>query len=363
MMEDQRSFVSKIVDIREHSNADRLELAELDLGWVCIVEKGKYAPNDIVLYIAIDSIVPDNMIAKYGLDYLGKGGRVKTVKLRGVFSQGLILDLPPQYTSRWIGSSLDKELNIGKYEPGEVTEEVVGRFGRKRRIKIVEHPQFIKYSKIPHFVTVRKRFRPEDKIVVTEKLHGTNFRMGYLKKHKLNLWEKTKKLFQGNKFVRPVEFVFGSHNRQLGFYFKRNTKNVYARIAQEFKEQISDYEGYIFFGEIVGPGIQKGYDYNLTRLGLYIFDIYNVEKKEFINYFDMLAICHSVGLNMAPHIYAGLFDDFSKTRDFTPENMISVLGGNSVICEGYVIQNLTTGEKARAVSKEYLAQKNLTEYH
>lgn len=80
--------------IEPHPNADRLELAKIK-GWQCVVPKGQYKENDFVLYIPMDAILPESVEAiLFGPDAKIKLSkhRVKTIKLRGAISQGIIAD-------------------------------------------------------------------------------------------------------------------------------------------------------------------------------------------------------------------------------------------------------------------------------
>ena len=49
--------IETIKELFPHPNADRLELAKI-LGWQAIVEKGKHQPGDRVVFVVIDTILP-----------------------------------------------------------------------------------------------------------------------------------------------------------------------------------------------------------------------------------------------------------------------------------------------------------------
>jgi RNA ligase (TIGR02306 family) len=82
--------IQKIVDIRPIDGADKIEVAQV-LGWeVVVAKKDEFKVGDLVIYIEIDSIVPD----KSEFDFLrDRKFRVRTIKLRKQVSQGLILPL------------------------------------------------------------------------------------------------------------------------------------------------------------------------------------------------------------------------------------------------------------------------------
>jgi len=83
-----------IEKVWEHPNADRLDLAKVyGMDFQFVVGKDSYKEGDKVLYFPIDSILPPDVIEKLGLTgrLAGKDhNRVKTVKLRGEVSQGIV---------------------------------------------------------------------------------------------------------------------------------------------------------------------------------------------------------------------------------------------------------------------------------
>jgi RNA ligase (TIGR02306 family) len=92
--------IETIKGIVEHPDADRLEIAFVR-GWRCVVRKSEFQPGQQVLYLEVDSHIDVEderfaFLAKSGLNTNAagwKGHRLRTVKLRGQVSQGLILPL------------------------------------------------------------------------------------------------------------------------------------------------------------------------------------------------------------------------------------------------------------------------------
>src|SRR5512139_805408 len=109
----------------EHPNADSLELAKLEgMDFQFVVPKGSIFPGEVCLYFPVDSLLPE-----YILEYLNLTGklsgkdknRVKTIKLRGEISQGIIvaqweLGLYPTHET---GMDLTETLGVTKYESPE----------------------------------------------------------------------------------------------------------------------------------------------------------------------------------------------------------------------------------------------------
>jgi RNA ligase (TIGR02306 family) len=81
--------IELISEIKPHPNADKLDLAKV-LGYTCIVEKGKYTAGDAVVLIQPDTVLPDESWAEM---FKKRGNRVKAMKLRGVYSFGIVMPL------------------------------------------------------------------------------------------------------------------------------------------------------------------------------------------------------------------------------------------------------------------------------
>ena len=96
MSERKMATIRKISAIESIPEADRICTYVID-GWKVVDTIGKYNVGDLVVYCEIDSFIP-NSIAPFltapdrsPKEYLGvKGERLKTKKLRGVISQGLM---------------------------------------------------------------------------------------------------------------------------------------------------------------------------------------------------------------------------------------------------------------------------------
>lgn len=92
--------IRKLSKVWPHPNADRLDLAQVEgCDYQFVIPKGQYQVGDEVVYFPIDSILPQDVVAKMGLTgkLAGKDrNRIKTVKLRNFVSQGVIAK-PPDF--------------------------------------------------------------------------------------------------------------------------------------------------------------------------------------------------------------------------------------------------------------------------
>ena len=90
--------VRRIDDIRPIPDADAIECAVIG-GWSVVIKKGEYREGDIAVYCEIDSWIPHELApflskGQEPREFEGiRGERLRTVKLRGQVSQGLLLPL------------------------------------------------------------------------------------------------------------------------------------------------------------------------------------------------------------------------------------------------------------------------------
>jgi RNA ligase (TIGR02306 family) len=128
--------IELIKNIRNHNNADSLEIAEV-LGWQIVVKKGLHKEGDKVVFITIDTIVPRCQWSEFLVDQKNpdKPIRIKNIKLRGEYSSGLVIPLaefPAQFTETVVvGEDLTTLLGIQKYIkeiPANLSGETLGDF-------------------------------------------------------------------------------------------------------------------------------------------------------------------------------------------------------------------------------------------
>ena len=86
-------FVAKINEIKPIVGADNIEQGVIG-GWNCIIPKGQYNVDDLVIVATTDAVIPVKISDAMNVtNYLRKGQRVRTVKLGGVYSECLIIPL------------------------------------------------------------------------------------------------------------------------------------------------------------------------------------------------------------------------------------------------------------------------------
>jgi len=111
-----------VTDITPHPNADLLEMAHVG-GYTCIVGKGDFAVNDIVVLIQPDTVLPDKPWAE---GFKKRSSRVKAMKLRGAWSFGIVMHpytviedtskLIDAFKNKSVGTDISHLIGVTKYE-------------------------------------------------------------------------------------------------------------------------------------------------------------------------------------------------------------------------------------------------------
>jgi RNA ligase (TIGR02306 family) len=353
-------FIAKINEVKAIEGADNIELV-IAGGWNAITKKGEFKEGDLTVIATTDAVIPEKLSEKMGVaNYLRKGQRVRTVKLKGTFSECLIIP-GTYYKEKFLveGADCMAKLGIVKYEPP--VKQIQLASGRK--IKWRDNQNFHIYYKFPNLKNVAGMFDETDAVQITRKLHGTNARYGIVKKGQLTFWDKAKKFLRIADDWIDYEYIYGSHNCEKGsdsqgFYStdvwrtiaeKYDIKN---KLWQEAKRQGSDLgEGIILYGEIYGAGIQENYEYGLTDIQFAAFDIKingeycATEVTEVITQ-DLLQLPH------VEVLYEGLWNQ-EVQDDHVFKNFIE---GTKVPHEGIVIKVMSGDRKkvAKVINPDYL---------
>lgn len=356
------AFVARITEIQAIPGADNIEQAFIG-GWSCIVKKGVHKPNELVICATTDAVIPESLSEAMGVtNYLRSGNRVRTVKLRGVYSECLII--PIKYANVSVkgelseGQDMMKVLDIYKWEPA--AKQIQLASGKK--VRYSENPNFHIYHKFPNMKNVKGMFHEEDEVEITRKIHGTNSRYGIVRKNKMSLLDRVKWFF-GNKWA-GYEFVVGSHNVEKGsdsqgFY----DTNVWYEIAEKYKMKRKLWDlakhlgkdvigsGVVIYGEIYGAGIQKNYDYGLKDIKFAGFDV--TINGKYVETFDArLTFENLLFLPYVPVLYNGRWSQAVQDR-YVFNNFIE---GTKVPHEGVVVKH-TSGERnkvAKVINPDYL---------
>lgn len=364
-----------ILNITPHNNADKLEVCWV-YGFQVIAQKGKFQVGDKVVYIPIDSILPqwleDRLFPADAKIKLNKH-RVRQIRIRKLASQGMLIQLSDvvDKTGKLVADETDLKtvLGVKKYQPP--APKVQGPAGPKNRNKKHEHPLFHKYNGLDNIKWFPDLFKEgETEVVIQEKLHGTNARASKLPFIANTFTKKVKKFFG---FAPKEELCYGSNNVDIsaataykGFY----GEDVYGKCFDSIKVFEKIKLGEIVYGEIIGPGIQKNYDYGVSDHRFVVFDVKVMQPDgktfKWLTPREVALYCEERGFEHVPVIYKGMYYR-ALAESFTK--------GASVYCpkqkvrEGVVIKDATNydfGGNKRAlkwVSEDYLDDHTNTDNH
>lgn len=369
-MSELKVEICRIKEVTKHPNADRLDLVTVK-GWQCVTGKGQFSPDDLVVYIPIDSILPiDIETILFPPDSKIKlhKSRVKTIKIRGEISQGMVV--PPAelgLASLSEGIDVTERLGITKWEPPIKGSPQSNCQPKKKKDK---NPYFHEYTDIQHLKNYPDVFDDNTPVIATEKIHGTNFRAGYVPEHSRTWWQKIIHTVR-NWLNLPMRYEFAYGSRRVQLQYKKNwngfyDENVYHRMVRKYHLDTILCNGVVVYGEIYGDGIQKGYNYGLNgEVDLVVFDV--MHNGEYLDYFRAKELCKDLGLRFVPEVYAGSYGTFKfYDRDFVsgPSMMEPV----QPIREGVVLrpwqeQHCKAGRAVfKLLNPDYLLRKGNTEW-
>lgn len=354
--------VQKIVDIQPIKDADKIEVAQV-LGWQCVIaKKDNLKIGDLVVYIEVDSIVPDKPEFEFLRD---RKFRVRTIKLRGQVSQGLVLPISYLPNKNWKeGDDVTDLLGIKKYDPQGEAEQKAFEQNQKiqknriakylyqnsffRKIFMALQPKKERYS-FPSFI----KKTDEDRIQLfpdicetekdtvfsaTEKIDGQSLTAFLVKKPK-HFWSKQ-------------QYDFGVCSRN--FRLKENDSSWWT-VARQYKLKealealIGEAEYAVIQGEVIGEGIQ-GNKYGIKGYDFYVFNIVFPAgscSNELIQY-----LTNNVGLKAVPLVSRNF-----RLKDTIAE-CVEMAKGKSVLKdiqrEGIVVRNNEKGLSFKIINPDFL---------
>jgi RNA ligase (TIGR02306 family) len=326
--------VRKIDALTPIDGADAIECATVG-GWKVVVKKDEFKAGDLVVYCEIDSWIPFELApflckGKEPREFEGiKGERLKTIKLRGQLSQGLILPLEPTCANieseLFEGLDVSFPLNIVKWDK-PVNAQLAG----------------ICKGNFPSLIpkTDQERCQNLVKEIVVANESGSKF-------------EVTEKLEGSSMTCYLIDGEFGVCSRNMDL--KRDENNAFwkAAVEDDIENQMRQAgDNFAIQGELIGPGVQ-GNIYKLSKPEFYVFDIYDVQAGSYITPDMRRAIISGMGLNHVPVITVG-----KDLGTGTMDELLQWAEGDSVLAkterEGIVFKQENGGMTFKAISNKYL---------
>ena len=145
--------------------------------------------------------------------------------------------------------------------------------------------------------------------------------------------------------------------------------NVYARIVMEHGLMDKIPYGEVWYGEIIGPDIQKGYGYSIPQgeYDVYFFDIMWVHTGKYLSFDQMVRNVERYGEKAVPYSLGNF--NLAHVMDLAQYDGPSYVDGKTVPIEGYVIrpQEESSFYGGRLILKlltdDYLLIKDSTDWH
>jgi RNA ligase (TIGR02306 family) len=332
--------IRKIDALRPIPDADAIECAVIG-GWTAVVKKGEFKVGDLAVYCEIDSWIPHELApflskGKEPRVFDGiEGERLRTVKLRGQLSQGLIIPVGrfnSDHNALYVeGYDVSADLGIVKYEapiPAQLAGEVKGMF--------------------PGWIQKTDQERVQN---LTEEFDH------WLKEQ--HVWEVTEKLDGSSMtvYLRDGEFGVCSRNLELKPSETNSLWKVAVRNDLELKLRRAN-RNLALQGELIGEGIQ-GNPYKQKGQEFFLFDIYDIDASKYLTPAERNAFVEEHDIKHVPVLAFGaeLWDTLGIN---SIDNILKFAEGKSVMgmigCEreGLVFKSKAMQCSFKAISNKFL---------
>lgn len=328
-MERKLASIRRIENVLPIEGADMIEVSVVG-GWKVVTRKGEYKPGDLAIYCEVDSFLPIKdefeFLRKSSYKKMGEqeGFRLKTIRLRGQLSQGLLLPASQEVLSLYKeGEDVTGLLGIVKYEPpipAELAGKVKGMF-----------PSFLRKTDEERIQNLTENYSKwkEKEFYVTEKLDGSS----------------------ATFYVKDGEFGVCSRNLEL----LETEGNTFWKVARELdlENKLRETGRNISIqGELVGEGIQ-GNPYKIKGQTVYFFNAFDIDIQQYYSQKEMENLIQSLNLKTVPIL------DRNYTLPETVEDLLQYADSKSELNkdfgrEGVVVRSLDRSISFKVISNNFL---------
>lgn len=316
--------VQKVLSVTKHPNADTLSICTV-LGWQCIIKLDQFKENDLVGYIMIDTVVPEKDEFEFLRD---KKFRVRTIKLRGELSQGLVVPLPE---GKWKeGDDLTDIIGVKKYEKPdnnpirETKPKRPTKFWPRLKYDFKYHYLYRWFPKLrnktrsvfpKHLVPITDEERIQNIPKVLEQYKGKEFIASY-KLDGSSITIIHEKNFLGKSVYRICSRKFELHDKNNDWYKVFDSTNFKQHIDKLVT--IFNTNNIIVQGEAIGSF--NGNHHSLSKNAIALFNIYVDGKR--INQKEFIDICQTHQIPHCPKYWGGKLEftlpeilEFAQIKD------------------------------------------------
>ena len=271
--------IERISAINPIPDADAIERATIR-GWNVVVKKGEYEVGEFVVYCEIDSIMPERPEFEF---LRPRGFRIKTIKLRGTYSQGIIFPLtilgnvdssyPRHYEEN---EDVTDILGVKKYEP-----QIPACLAGLAKGAFPSHSIKTDEERIQNLVDLYEEYRTKYTWIATEKVDGSSTTYS----------------------VVNDEFGVSSRNLEL----KETEDNTFWKVARaldvetKMRKYMADHglSALTLQGELLGEGVQKN-KYHLKGHTVRFFRVFDPTAYSFLPYRESIEAVKEMGLEFVP---------------------------------------------------------------
>ncbi|MDO8610986.1 MAG: RNA ligase family protein [bacterium] len=312
-MNEKLATIQRIHSITSHPNSEvtKIECAKV-LEWPVIIKRGEFKENDLVVFIVIDSILPETEYFEF---MRARKFRVWNARFKGQPSSGLVCPLSILPKDRvdaegidlYVGSDMTSILNIIKYERPidlQVNGDAIGGFPTNL-ISISDEDNLLSYPESLQEL-IGKR------IYITQKVDGSS----------------TSFTYNNGEFKacsRRLEMKEGS-----GFPWlianKYNIKDKLQKLGLNIAIQ----------GETIGPKI-NGNRLELKDIELRVFRAKNLDTNQLFNLEELSKLCLTLDIPMVKMIAEFDFNPEIHNIEYFRNLADSQLYDNGKPAEGIVV--------------------------
>lgn len=288
--------------------ADLIEVATVQ-SWRVVVKKGTFTAGQFACFFEIDSLLPLRPWSSFLFKDKRELYRLRTVKLRGVVSQGLLVpiaDIPELVGREWTeGDDVTELLGIQKWEmviPANLAGQVKGNF-----------PSFLRKSDEERIQNAKRVIDEilDIPIYVSIKCDGTSMTCY---KH---------------------EGIFGVCSRNLDL--REEGGDSYWAMAKELDLPTKLPEGFAAQGELVGPGVQ-GNKMGLAKKTLYLFNAWDIKGSRYLDHYEFVSFAASLGVETVPMLSVNWVENKPASVDEWLAYASAINYPNGKAAEGVVIR-------------------------
>jgi RNA ligase (TIGR02306 family) len=337
--------IARIDAITAIKKADAIECAHIG-GWPVVIKKGEHQVGDIVVYLEIDTFLPEGnpawqfLVDKLPIEFNGvRGHNLHSQTMRGQPSQGLVLPLSVlgPCPSVEIGQDVTEALGVYKYEPplpADLLDKAIG----------------YRPSTIPG--TDEERVQNLSDSLAEWRAESTTL-----------TWEESEKL-EGNSCSWALIYdEFSVCSRQVMYRKSEDVPQWAAAIRYDIEAKLrARFAGrnIVLQGEVVGPGIE-GNIYGLQEHDFYLFRVYDVDTGIWLPPAERRALAAELGIKHVPIINEAFVLPAESTVEELMKLLLEMADGPSVVNpqkrrEGIVFNTVIDGRKVsfKVVSNKYL---------